>query len=122
MSRIHHPKSSSLGISTLVNLASSTLSSVILRCPVDREPCTTVFCKVHDSAEIGGVEEVQIVKEGVTYNLSDESTFARASLSALDEIVSENEDGQLILKVFLSFPTLNPPLHFSFTTASSTSH
>jgi len=60
--------------------------------PVDQQPCTTAFCEVH------------VVKDGVTYDLSDESTFARASPSDLDEIVSKNEDGQLILKVYLSDP------------------
>ena len=95
-----------------LNAGKSTFVNAILgrsMMPVDQQPCTTAFCEVHDAAEIGGVEEVHVVKEGVTYDLSDESTFARASLSALDEIVSENEDGQQILKVYLSDPRSPAP-------------
>jgi len=65
--------------------------------PVDQQPGTTAFCEVH------------VVKEGVPYDLSDKSTFARASLSAIDEVISENKDGQLILKVYLSDPRSPAP-------------
>ena len=95
-----------------LNAGKSTFVNAILGrsvMPVDQQPCTTAFCEVHDAAEIGGVEEVHVVKEGVTYDLSDESTFARASLSDLDEIVSENENGQQILKVYLSDPRSPAP-------------
>ena len=78
--------------------------------PVDQQPCTTAFCEVHDAAEIDGIEEVHVVKEGVAYDLSDESTFTRASLSDLNETVSENENGQQILKVYLSNPRSPAPL------------
>ena len=78
--------------------------------PVDQQPCTTAFCEVHDAAEIDGVEEVHVVKEGIAYDLSNESTFTRASLSDLNETVSENENGQQILKVYLSNPRSPAPL------------
>lgn len=90
-----------------LNAGKSTFVNAILGrpvMPVDQQPCTTAFCEVHDAAEIGGVEELHLVKEGVTYDLSDESTFTRASLSDLDEIISENENCQQILKVYLSDP------------------
>jgi len=90
-----------------LNAGKSTFVNAILGRPVmpaDQQPCTTAFCEVHDAAEIGGVEEVHVVKEGITYDLSDESTFTRATLSDLDEIVSENENGQQIFKVYLSDP------------------
>lgn len=70
--------------------------------PVDQQPCTTAFCEVHNAAEIGGVKEIHIVKEGIAYDLSDESTFTRTSLSALDEVVSENEYFQQIVRVYLT--------------------
>ena len=95
-----------------LNAGKSTFVNAILGrpvMPVDQQPCTTAFCEVHDAAEIGGVEEVHVVKEGVAYDLSDESTFTRASLSDLDEIVSENENGQQILKVYLSDPRSPAP-------------
>ena len=95
-----------------LNAGKSTFVNAILGrpvMPVDQQPCTTAFCEVHDATEIAGVEEVHVVKEGVVYDLSDESTFTRASLSDLDEIVSENENGQQILKVYLSDPRSPAP-------------
>jgi mitofusin len=95
-----------------LNAGKSTFVNAILgrpAMPVDQQPCTTAFCEIHDAAEIGGVEEVHVVREGVTYDLSDESTFSRASISNLDEIVSENENGQQILKVYLSDPRSPAP-------------
>ena len=95
-----------------LNAGKSTFVNAILGrpvMPVDQQPCTTAFCEVHDATEIGGVEEIHIVKEGVTYDLSDESTFTRASLSDLEEIVSGNENGQQILKVYLCDPRSPAP-------------
>ena len=95
-----------------LNAGKSTFVNAILGrtvMPVDQQPCTTAFCEVHDAAEIGGVEEVHVVKEGVTYDLSDESTFTRASLPDLEQIVSENENGQQILKVYLCDPRSPAP-------------
>ena len=95
-----------------LNAGKSTFVNAILGrpvMPVDQQPCTTAFCEVHDAAEIGGAEEVHVVKDGVAYDLSNESTFTRASLSDLDEIVSENENGQQILKVYLSDPRSPAP-------------
>ena len=95
-----------------LNAGKSTFVNAILGrsvMPADQQPCTTAFCEVHDAAEIGGVEEVHLVKAGGTYDLSDESTFTRASLSDLDGIVSENENGQQILKVYLSDPRSPAP-------------
>ena len=91
-----------------LNAGKSTFVNAILGCPVmpvDQQPCTTtMFCKVHNTAEIDGIEEVHIVKEGVAYDLSNGSTFTCASLSGLDEIVSKNKNSQQILKVCLSNP------------------
>ena len=95
-----------------LNAGKSTFVNAILGrpvMPVDQQPCTTAFCEVHDAAEISGVEEVHVVKEGATYDLSDESTFTRASLSDLEEIVSENENSQQVLKVYLSDPRSPAP-------------
>ena len=95
-----------------LNAGKSTFVNVILGrpvMPVDQQPCTTAFCEVHDAAEIGGAEEVHVVKNAAMYDLSDESTFTRASLSDLDEIVSENENSQQVLKVYLSDPRSPAP-------------
>ena len=88
-----------------LNAGKSTFVNALLRrdvMPVDQQPCTTAFCEVHDAAENNGKEELHIVKEGVTYCRDDESTYTRADLSELDSIVSENEDVQRILKVYLA--------------------
>ncbi|KAJ3762714.1 transmembrane GTPase fzo1 [Lentinula raphanica] len=88
-----------------LNAGKSTFVNALLRrevMPVDQQPCTTAFCEVHDAAENGGVEEVHIIPHGVSYDVNDESTFTRASLSELEDIVSENEDNERILKLYLA--------------------
>ncbi|KAI0683095.1 hypothetical protein C8Q76DRAFT_662493 [Earliella scabrosa] len=90
-----------------LNAGKSTFVNALLRrevMPVDQQPCTTAFCEVHDATENGGLEEVHVLKEGVTYSVKDESTFTRAGLSDLDSIVSENENESQVLKVYLSDP------------------
>ncbi|KAK7689904.1 hypothetical protein QCA50_006543 [Cerrena zonata] len=87
-----------------LNAGKSTFVNALLKrevMPVDQQPCTTAFCEVHDAAENDGVQELHIVKEGMTYSRDDESTFTRADLSELDSIVSENENVQQMLKVYL---------------------
>lgn len=89
-----------------LNAGKSTFVNALLRrevMPVDQQPCTTAFCEVHDAvAENDGKEEVHILKDGVPYNKSDESTFIRAALSDLESFVSENEDESQVLKIYLS--------------------
>ncbi|KZT11784.1 uncharacterized protein LAESUDRAFT_808763 [Laetiporus sulphureus 93-53] len=89
-----------------LNAGKSTFVNALLRrevMPIDQQPCTTAFCEVHDAvAENAGKEEVHILKEGVPYSIDDESTFVRAELSDLESIVSENENEQQILKIYLS--------------------
>ncbi|KAF7968440.1 hypothetical protein HWV62_30559 [Athelia sp. TMB] len=85
-----------------LNAGKSTFVNALLRrevMPVDQQPLTTAFCEVHDAAENGGVEEVHVLKEGVTYALSDESTFTRASLKELEEMAGES---QHMLKLYLA--------------------
>ncbi|KAF8827993.1 hypothetical protein HHX47_DHR4000931 [Lentinula edodes] len=88
-----------------LNAGKSTFVNALLRrevMPVDQQPCTTAFCEVHDAAENQGVEEVHIISQGVTYDVNNESTFTRASLSELEDIVGENEDHERILKLYLA--------------------
>ena len=51
--------------------------------PVDQQPCTMVFCKVHDFLENNNVEEVHIIKDAAAYNIGDKSTYKRANISGL---------------------------------------
>ncbi|TFK63144.1 hypothetical protein BDN72DRAFT_847990 [Pluteus cervinus] len=89
-----------------LNSGKSTFVNALLRrevMPVDQQPCTTAFCEVHDAAENGGTEEVHVLKEGVTYDVRDEATFTRRTLSDLEEIVVDNEEDHLPkLKVYLA--------------------
>ncbi|TFK48738.1 hypothetical protein OE88DRAFT_1634157 [Heliocybe sulcata] len=88
-----------------LNAGKSTFVNAVLRrevMPVDQQPCTTAFCEVHDAAENDGKEEVHVVKEGVQYDAKDESTFTRVGLDDLEEIVSENENDQQVIKVYLA--------------------
>lgn len=88
-----------------LNAGKSTFVNALLGrevMPVDQQPCTTAFCEVHDAAENNGKEELHILKEGVSYSKDDESTFTRADLSELESFVSENENVQQMLKVYLS--------------------
>ena len=88
-----------------LNAGKSTFVNALLRrevMPVDQQPCTTAFCEVHDAAENDGQEEVHIVKEGVEYDIKDESTFTRAKVADLEEIVGEHEKTQQILKLYLA--------------------
>lgn len=88
-----------------LNAGKSTLVNALIRrevMPVDQQPCTTAFCEVHDVAENEGVEEAHIVKEGATYDIKDESTYVRAKISDLGDIVSENESAQPIIKLYMS--------------------
>jgi mitofusin len=88
-----------------LNAGKSTFVNALLRrevMPIDQQPCTTAFCEVHDAAENNGKEEVHIIKEGAVYSISDESTFSRTQLTDLETIVSDNEDAQPVLKIYLA--------------------
>lgn len=88
-----------------LNAGKSTFVNAILRrevMPVDQQPCTTAFCEVHDAVENDGKEELHILKDGVAYDSSDDSTFTRARVEDLESFVSENENEQQKLKIYLS--------------------
>ncbi|EKM79171.1 hypothetical protein AGABI1DRAFT_120610, partial [Agaricus bisporus var. burnettii JB137-S8] len=88
-----------------LNAGKSTFVNALLRreiMPVDQQPCTTAFCEVHDAAENQAKEEVHFLKEGVEYNINDESTFTRGTIAQLEEFVADNEDTQQMIKVYLA--------------------
>jgi len=87
-----------------LNAGKSTFVNALLRkpvMPVDQQPCTTMFCEVHDAAENDGVEEVHIVKNGVTYDVKDTNTYTCATLQELEDIVGENEDVQQMVRLYV---------------------
>ncbi|KAF8319640.1 hypothetical protein DL93DRAFT_2053513 [Clavulina sp. PMI_390] len=77
------------GKSTFVN---ALLGKEVM--PVDQQPCTTLFCEVHDMRENDGVEEAHVVVEGATYDRADELTYSRVALEDLERLVAEREEGQ----------------------------
>ncbi|KAH8114781.1 hypothetical protein DFH11DRAFT_1593448 [Phellopilus nigrolimitatus] len=90
-----------------LNAGKSTLVNSLLRreiMPVDQQPCTTAFCEVHDAAENGDKEEVHILTDANNYSVNDEATFKRASISDLEDLISENEDSQQMVKVYINDP------------------
>ena len=77
-----------------LNAGKSTFVNALLRrevMPVDQQPCTTAFCEVHDAAENGGKEEVHVLREDLTYNIKDQSTYTSGSVADLEEIVGETQ-------------------------------
>ncbi|KAG6830007.1 hypothetical protein H0H87_009532 [Tephrocybe sp. NHM501043] len=88
-----------------LNAGKSTFVNALLRrevMPVDQQPCTTAFCEVHDAAENQDKEEVHVTKEGVAYDINNESTFVRNAISDLEEIVADNEEKQQMIKLYLA--------------------
>ena len=88
-----------------LNAGKSTFVNALLRrevMPVDQQPCTTAFCEVHDATENQGKEEVHVVKDGLTYDINDSSTFTRGDIADLEELVADNETTQPMIKLYLA--------------------
>ena len=88
-----------------LNAGKSTFVNALLRrevMPVDQQPCTTAFCEVRDAADNQGKEEVHVVKDGVTYDINDASTFTKCDISDMEEIVADNEHTQRMIKLYLA--------------------
>lgn len=79
-----------------LNAGKSTLINSLMRrklMPVDQQPCTTVFCEVLDAEQANdGREELHLIKPGMMYDLQNDHTYVRHSLSDVERIVSEAED------------------------------
>jgi len=87
-----------------LNAGKSTFVNALLRrevMPVDQQPCTTLFCEVHDAADNDGKEEVHVIKEGATYSINDESTYTPYSMSELQDVVADS-DAQHVLKLYVN--------------------
>jgi mitofusin 2 len=95
-----------------LNAGKSTFVNALLRrdiMPMDQQPCTTMFCEVHDKAENDGEEEAHIVKDGlgVTYDRLDPSTYTRVAIDDLDALLADQDpfsesQQQGVLKLYLS--------------------
>ncbi|KAG8782598.1 mitofusin [Serendipita sp. 398] len=87
-----------------LNAGKSTFVNALMRrdiLPVDQQPCTGMFCEVHDAAENEGREEIHVMKQGVAYKRTDESTFIRAPVEDLESLVVDEENAQRSLKLYL---------------------
>ena len=88
-----------------LNAGKSTFVNALLRrsvMPVDQQPCTTMFCEVHDAADNGGLEEVHIAKEGAVYDIKDQATYTRVSLTELETIVGQNENVEQMVRLYVT--------------------
>lgn len=86
-----------------VNSGKSTFCNALLGrkiLPVDQQPCTNVFCEVHDCRDNFGKEQVHAVPMGSVYNRLDARTYEVHPLSALDDLVWE-QDKYILLKVYV---------------------
>ena len=100
-----HDKRSTVLVTGDLNAGKSTFVNALLRrdvLPVDQQPCTTVFCTVHDARDNGNVEEVHIDRAGQTYDQADETTFDRISLAELEDYVVDSDESQPPVKVYVS--------------------
>lgn len=81
-----------------LNAGKSTFINALLRrdlVPTDQQPCTSVFCEIHDAnQENDGREEVHLIYDMAAYNQEDASTFIRRDLSDLEVILAEEEEKQ----------------------------
>jgi len=88
-----------------LNAGKSTFVNALLRrevMPVDQQPCTTAFCEVHDAADNNGKEEVHVLKDGVAYDIKDESTYTPVSINNLESVIEDNEERQPVVKLYLA--------------------
>lgn len=86
-----------------VNSGKSTFCNALIGrkiLPVDQQPCTNVFCEVHDCRDNFGTEEVHAVPIGREYNRLDGSTFEVHPLEDLETLVWE-QDKYSLLKVYV---------------------
>ncbi|KAH9968371.1 hypothetical protein BGW80DRAFT_1529045 [Lactifluus volemus] len=82
-----------------LNAGKSTFVNTLL----GREVMPVDHNLVHDFAENHNVEEVHVVRDAATYNIDDESTFKRASLGDLDNIMNAHEQtSRGMLKLYLN--------------------
>lgn len=78
-----------------LNAGKSTFINALMRrrmVPTDQQPCTMVFCEMHDAVrENKGKEEVHIVYDSQRYNIEDPSTYTRRDLEEIEAIFEEEE-------------------------------
>lgn len=78
-----------------LNAGKSTFTNALMRrnlVPTDQQPCTTVFCEIHDAGrENNGKEEVHIVYDSVHYDVANPATYTRRGLDEIEAVFAEEE-------------------------------
>ncbi|CCX10848.1 Similar to Transmembrane GTPase fzo1; acc. no. Q9USY7 [Pyronema omphalodes CBS 100304] len=78
-----------------VNAGKSTFCNALMRrrvLPEDQQPCTSAFCEVLDCQLNNDLEEVHAIREGVTYDRHDESSYDVYTLEQLEDLVVDNDE------------------------------
>ncbi|WFC98077.1 mitofusin [Malassezia yamatoensis] len=88
-----------------LNAGKSTFINALMRrsmMPVDQQPCTTVFCEIHDAVrENNGQEEVHVVRDAQAYSIQDESTYTRRKLEEIEAVFDEEDNNESSQNVVL---------------------
>ncbi|WFD42161.1 mitofusin [Malassezia psittaci] len=88
-----------------LNAGKSTFINALMRrsmMPVDQQPCTTVFCEIHDAIrENDGQEEVHVVRDAQAYSIQDASTYTRRKLEEIEAVFDEEENNESSQNVVL---------------------
>ncbi|KAJ2547916.1 mitofusin [Coemansia sp. RSA 1933] len=96
-------KSSKILVTGDLNAGKSTLVNALIRkdiLPFDQQPCTMLFCEVVDASLNGGAEEVHAISDIGAYSRNDAATYAKVSMSDLEDIVMENSEHYQQLKIY----------------------
>ena len=79
-----------------LNAGKSTFVNALMRrkmVPTDQQPCTMVFCEMHDATrENEGREEVHIVYDAQKYDAANPATYTRRDLGDLEAIFEEEDN------------------------------
>ena len=82
-----------------LNAGKSTFVNALMRrkmVPTDQQPCTMVFCEMHDATrENEGREEVHIVYDAQKYDAADPTTYTRRDLGDLEAIFEEEDNKEV---------------------------
>lgn len=91
-----------------LNAGKSTFINALMRrelVPTDQQPCTSVFCEIHDAVRDNeDREEVHLIRDMASYDAKDPSTFEVRGLDELEAVFAEEEEREHtelpVLKVF----------------------
>ncbi|CAA19004.1 Transmembrane GTPase fzo1 [Schizosaccharomyces pombe] len=92
--------SSKILITGDLNAGKSTLCNALVHkdiLPEDQQPCTEVFCEVHDAELNDGKDCVHAIPHGLTYSHTDSSTYKVFPIEDLKRLVYETENWSMLI-------------------------